>query len=179
MSRFIFEVIWDKQIINIRYRVTGHQGNTIKSKPGCTLYAYWKYTVKCQMWYVQVEVMRNAGSALQWLTSYLSGRSQSVSINSVNSEKHNLWCGVPQGSVAGPLLFIMFTTPLQDIVSAHNISCMAYICWWHAAVFNVWCCGSLFCSSEDGKLFKGCWDLGSSEQAVFEWFKNWASSFSF
>ena len=66
------------------------------------------------------------GSALQWLTSYLSGRSQSVSINSVNSEKHNLWCGVPQGSVAGPLLFIMFTTPLQDIVSAHNISCMVY-----------------------------------------------------
>ena len=66
------------------------------------------------------------GSVLQWFTSYLSDRSQYVSINSVNSEKHKLWCGVPQGSVAGPLLFIMFTTPLQDIVSAHNISCMAY-----------------------------------------------------
>ena len=67
-----------------------------------------------------------SGTALQWFISYLTGRSQSDSINSVSSKKHNMWCGVPQGSVAGPLLFIKFTSPLQDIILAHNISCMTY-----------------------------------------------------
>ena len=45
------------------------------------------------------------GTALKWYVSYLSDRFQTVSIKSVNSGRRNLWCGVPQGSVAGPLIF--------------------------------------------------------------------------
>jgi len=66
------------------------------------------------------------GIALQWFASYLQGRTQSVSIKDIMSEPVNLQCGVPQGSVAGPLAFIIFSAPLLDIIAAHGISVMVY-----------------------------------------------------
>ena len=45
------------------------------------------------------------GTALNWFKSYLSGRSQSVLINGTQSKPTSLVCGVPQGSVLGPILF--------------------------------------------------------------------------
>ena len=65
-------------------------------------------------------------TALKWFSSYLNNRKQSVLIDTVNSDCHHLWCGVPQGSVAGPLEFIMFSAPLQELISAHGVSSVAY-----------------------------------------------------
>ncbi len=62
------------------------------------------------------------GKALEWFKSYLSDRSQSVCIEGVYSDQHQLTCGVPQGSVLGPLLFTVYTQPLADIVSKYGIS---------------------------------------------------------
>ena len=44
--------------------------------------------------------------ALSCFASYLSGRTQQVSINGTLSTKFDLECGVPQGSCLGPLLFV-------------------------------------------------------------------------
>ena len=66
------------------------------------------------------------GAALDWFRSYLSGRKQSVVINGVSSSKQDLFCGVPQGSVLGPLLFLVYTLPLGDIARKHNISFHIY-----------------------------------------------------
>ena len=59
--------------------------------------------------------------ALAWLKSYLSGRSQTVVVSGCRSEKCDLPCGVPQGSVLGPLLFSAYTTPLCALVDCFNL----------------------------------------------------------
>jgi len=48
-----------------------------------------------------------SGRVQQWLQSYLSGRTQAVSINNQQSMPRTLACDVPQGSVLGPAQFVM------------------------------------------------------------------------
>ena len=66
------------------------------------------------------------GTALEWYTSYLENRFQAVDINGELSDNHLMEEGVPQGSVNGPLLFSLFSAPLGDVISAHNINFMTY-----------------------------------------------------
>ena len=80
------------------------------------------------------------GSAYTWFESYLSSRSQFVQIRDISSSVRQLTCGLPQGSVLGPILYIlrrhgvgfhmyaddtqlylsMKTTKMEDVVSAHT-----------------------------------------------------------
>ena len=58
------------------------------------------------------------GTVLSWFSSYLSSRSFLVSFNNFKSTSLDLSCGEPQGSpgsVLGPILFILYTTPLSTL----------------------------------------------------------------
>ena len=61
------------------------------------------------------------GEALNWLKSYLTGRCQRIKIGDCLSSKANLKFGVPHGSVLGPLLFSLYTTPLSSMTFEHAI----------------------------------------------------------
>ena len=61
------------------------------------------------------------GPALALLTSYLIGRTQSVVVNTQVSQPCIVTSGVPQGSVLGPLLFTLYTTPLSYQLSYTNL----------------------------------------------------------
>ncbi len=61
------------------------------------------------------------GPALDWLSSYLSDRSQQIKLGDSFSPIAHLPFGVPQGSVLGPLLFTLYTTPLSATIQGHSI----------------------------------------------------------
>ena len=61
------------------------------------------------------------GKALNWFESYLTGRCQRIKIGDCLSSKADLKFGVPRGSVFGPLLFTLCTTPLSSMIFEHAI----------------------------------------------------------
>lgn len=66
------------------------------------------------------------GDALLWIKSYLSMRTFSVCINGKNGKVTLLLYGVPQGSVLGPLLYILYTKELERIAKKHKLSINLY-----------------------------------------------------
>ena len=61
------------------------------------------------------------GTALAWFRTYMEDRTYRVQIDSTTSEHIPLQCGVPQGSVLGPVIFTLYTTTMQRIFRRHGV----------------------------------------------------------
>src|ERR1043165_4175657 len=67
-----------------------------------------------------------AGPVHAWMTSFLSDCSQIVSFDGSTSQRSSLNCGVPQGSVLGPLLFVLYTAEVSAIAQRWDLFIHAY-----------------------------------------------------
>ena len=66
------------------------------------------------------------GLVINWIRSYLTGRSQKVVVGDVKSPSVSLSYGVPQGSILGPIFFTFYMTPIGEICIKHGITYHLY-----------------------------------------------------
>ena len=82
------------------------------------------------------------GLGLKWLKRYLCNREQFIKVDDYQTDYASITCGVPQGSILGPLLFLIYVNDLNKLTNLLNIIMFADDT-------------SLFCSHKDVKiLFK-------------------------
>ena len=86
--------------------------------------------------------------ALSWIRSYLADRTQSVYVDGCLSPPLDIVCGVPQGSILGPLMYIIFTNDIPDLVHPHTVDYKDP---------KPYCkeCGSTVCYVDDGTFSFG------------------------
>ena len=65
------------------------------------------------------------GLPLEWLTDYLRGRNQYTVINGIKSKLNYVKYGVPQGSVLGPLLFLIYVNDISSATGQHKLRLFA------------------------------------------------------
>ena len=67
------------------------------------------------------------GTAAAWFESYLTSRKQFVRVNDCRSTQCSLEHGVPQRSVLGPLLYLLYTSPIADIILSSTSYSIIYM----------------------------------------------------
>ena len=103
------------------------------------------------------------GPLLQWFDSYLSHRCQRVMLEGEFSDWLPVTSGVPQGSILGPLLFIIYANDMPDCLSGES----------KLALF-----------ADDSKLFRSMSSRSSSAtlqsdlNSLFQWSEDWKMSFN-
>ena len=76
-------------------------------------------TIDHEVLFKKLSYMRFSPKTISWFKSYLSNRTFKVNINKVFSDPGDLTCGVPQGSILGPLIFLLYVNDMPQSVECN------------------------------------------------------------
>ena len=107
-----------------------------------------------------------SGKVLSVIKSFLSGRSLQVVINGQSSQAHSINAGVPQGSILGPTLFLLFINDLPN----HILNSLVNIYADDTSLYR--------CTSSDVDDHTAAADLSSDLEQVVQWGKDWFVTFN-
>ena len=77
-------------------------------------------TVDYQILFKKLEYYSITGNNLRWFENYLKNRQQFFSFENNSTKKATITCGVPQGSISGPLLFLLYVNDLHQASKVLN-----------------------------------------------------------
>ena len=98
------------------------------------------------------------GNMLKWIKAFLTNRSQSVSINGVQSSTKRVLSGVPQGSVLGPVLFLLYINDISSSVKS-SLRLFSDDCILYREIWEVQDCWALQDDLDQMSLWSKTWQL--------------------
>ena len=78
--------------------------------------------VDFKIFLTKLEILGSDQDSRKWYSNFLTGRSQYVHIEGMNSETRLVECGTPQGSSSGPLVWLLCMLELPYLMSDRNMS---------------------------------------------------------
>jgi ribonuclease P/MRP protein subunit RPP40 len=109
---------------------------------------------------IKLEAYGISGLLLSWINAFLYGRSQSILLNNYQSELISVTSGVPQGSVLGPTLFLLYINDVTTIFQNLAVTCKLY-----ADDIKLYSCYTTNCQSID--------DLSEAIERLTVWSQTW------
>ena len=105
-------------------------------------------------------------TALKWMGNYLSGRSQAVYVDGTMSSYLPVEVGVPQGSILGPLCYVLYTNDFPETIYDSS----SHVHWSHLST-DCTDCGGLCCFADDSTYSTSCQDMSDLEQKMSSKYK--------